>query len=256
MLSILFSILKPLFKSLNNTKLVTLSKAIACVALGLRVCHLVDIAHLDLKKAESLLTQLRKHCRSLVLIQFKDRYTFIGNRMRLKQYIDETLKDPQSLVYVAVDGKEPVKTNDPPKQLIAWLQYKLQPFILAPQQPTFYSDILPTCMVAMTGWALEYPVIYTTHEISDKFDDELDEWEQRPNCLGDQPLQLVEYYLGDHMLLSYSYPMTVIDNNEFVFRLKDKVDQRLEDLNTKPDWLRDIHCTISREQIKLDRFAL
>lgn len=46
------------------------------------------------------------------MIQFKDRYTFIGNRLRLKQYIDDTLKDPQSLVYVAVDGKEPVKVSD------------------------------------------------------------------------------------------------------------------------------------------------
>lgn len=111
-------------------------------------------------------------------------------------------------------------------------------------------------MVAMTGWALEYPVIYTTHAISDKFDDELDEWEQRPNCLGNQPLQLVEYYLADHLLLSYSYPMNVIDNNEFIFQLKAKVDQRLDDLTTKPDWLLDIHCEIKREQIKLDRFAL
>lgn len=147
-------------------------------------------------------------------------------------------------------------------QLIAWLENKLLPFISTPQDITFYSDIVPTCMVSLTGWLLEYPIIYTTHLSNDDAMDELDEWEERKNCLGgNQLLQLIQVWLGEHMLLSFSYPATlseVVKPEEKELKLKLKINQRLEDVKNVPDWLKDCHscCEIKKDQIKLDRFAL
>lgn len=133
------------------------------------------------------------------------------------------------------------------------------PFI-STEETYFYSSILPTCMVSITGWILEYPIIYTTHVLSDKPTDELDEWEQRTNCLGNQVLQLVEYWLPltDHMLLSYSCPSNSMTTNEdhLMQELKLKINQRIGELNPTPDWLKNTNCEIRKEQIKLDRFAL
>jgi hypothetical protein len=143
-------------------------------------------------------------------------------------------------------------------QLITWSENKLLPFASS-QETVFYAEIIPTCMVAITGWLLEYPIIYTTHLSEDDPMDELDEWEERKNCLGgNQILQLIQVWLLDHMLLSFSYPCSSdINEKELTAKLKRKIDQRLDDLKMKPDWL--IHCScceIRREQIKLDRFAL
>ncbi|KAI9257849.1 hypothetical protein EDC94DRAFT_614395 [Helicostylum pulchrum] len=250
MLSFIYSVLVPCFKSLNNTKLNSLSKAIACVALGLRTSHLLDITLLDLNQAKFLLKHLRKHpsCRSLVLLQFKNSFTFIGHRTRLQDHLSVADK----LIYIAVQGTEPVKLNVPP-QLIYWLD-QLNPFLSKPNQTVFYSDIVPTCMVSIIGWALEYPIVYTTHLPTDQPQDELDEWETRTNCLGARQLQLVQLWLADHMLLSYSYP--IISDLDNLLDLQAKVNHRLTSLKNTPHWLNGVCCELKREQIKLDRFAL
>lgn len=118
----------------------------------------------------------------------------------------------------------------------------------------FYSDIVPTCMVSMIGWALEYPIVYTTHVPTDQPQDQLDEWETRTNCLGARQLQLVQLWLADHMLLSYSYP--IISDLDNLLDVQAKVNHRLTRLKNTPDWLNGVYCEVKREQIKLDRFAL
>ncbi|GAA5801553.1 hypothetical protein HPULCUR_007001 [Helicostylum pulchrum] len=227
MLSFIYSVLVPCFKSLNNTKLNSLSKAIACVALGLRTSHLLDITLLDLNQAKFLLKHLRK--------------------VKLQDHLSVADK----LIYIAVQGTEPVKLNVPP-QLIYWLD-QLNPFLSKPNQTVFYSDIVPTCMVSIIGWALEYPIVYTTHLPTDQPQDELDEWETRTNCLGARQLQLVQLWLADHMLLSYSYP--IISDLDNLLDLQAKVNHRLTSLKNT-HWLNGVCCELKREQIKLDRFAL
>lgn len=109
-------------------------------------------------------------------------------------------------------------------------------------------------MVSLIGWLLEYPIIYTTHLASDQPTSQLDEWEQRTNCLGGRYLSLVQLWLSDHMLLSYSYPIM----EEFVHQpqsLQDQVNKRIQELNQQPTWLVS-DCTLHTQRIKLDRFAL
>jgi hypothetical protein len=138
--------------------------------------------------------------------------------------------------------------------LIAWLQDKLLPFLSSNTQYYYYSPFVPTFMVALTGWALEYPVIYTTHLITDDPEGELDEWEVRPNCLGSRTLNVIQVWIGEHMLLSFSCPYSLY-NETMEQHLKLKIDQRLDDVASSFDWLSN-KCVIKKEQIKLDRFAL
>ncbi|KAI8092356.1 uncharacterized protein B0P05DRAFT_583611 [Gilbertella persicaria] len=251
---LIFDVLKPHFKSLNNTKLTSLAKAeaITCVAYGLRASHLIDIAYIDQDKANQLLRALRKlpECRSLVLLQFKDRFTFICHSERLSQHIKTTLKQPDQFTFVAVEGKEP-RPIEFPNGLVAWIK-KLQL-----SKHTYYSPIVPTCMVALTGWLLDYPVIYTTHLDTDSSEDELDEWETRTNCLGGQTLNLVQVFLtsqdDSHMLLSFSYTPGV---QPLIEPFKLKMEQRLVDAQARSDWLIHYHINMTLGHMKLDRFAL
>ncbi|CAO3703406.1 unnamed protein product [Rhizopus stolonifer] len=215
--------------------------------MGLRASHLIDITSLDLDQAKDLLSKLRKNStqgQSLILLQFKDCFSFLCNKTLLRQHILSTLS-ANSLVFIAVQGREPVKT-EMPAQLIYWLQEKLLPF-LSTAEAVFYSAVIPKCMVAITGWALEYPIIYTTHEISDGPEDELDEWEVRTNCLGNRCLEVIQCWIADHMLLSFSYPLCLIDSGEKITRdLELKMNKRL--VKEK--------CQIKKVQVMLDRFAI
>ncbi|KAI7907340.1 uncharacterized protein BX663DRAFT_548395 [Cokeromyces recurvatus] len=240
-----------------------------------RVSHLVDIAHLELTEAETLLSKLRKHpsCRSLRLLQFKDRFTFLCNIHRLEQHLKSTIHHPSQFIFIAVEGKEPLRLNQPPIHLIDWLKNKLLESRLIKddsKRVTYYSPIVPPFMVALTGWALEYPIIYTTHLETDDPEIELDEWEPRSNCLGNQrTLNLIQVYLKDHMLFSFSYPSSLLQrqqqddddddedsNRRLESDLKLKINHRLDEIQSVPDWLKHVRCDIKREQVQLDRFAL
>jgi len=140
--------------------------------------------------------------------------------------------------------------------LIALLQEKILPFINS-SQLVYHSSILPTFLVAFTGWALEYPVIYTTHLITDDPEGELDEWEAKSNCLGSRTLNLVQIWVSDHMLLSFTFLLlTNKQQQEMENQLKSLFNDRLGDINQKPDWMTDNCIELRREQVKLDRFAL
>ncbi|KAI8983828.1 hypothetical protein BDB01DRAFT_850481 [Pilobolus umbonatus] len=255
MLSYIHSVLKACFKSLNDTKLHTLAKGITCVAMGIRTSHLIDIAYLDYNKAKGLLLELRKHPdgHSLLLLQFKDRFTFICHKERLHEHIKITLTS-NPWQYISVDGNTPILSEDYSIHVIHWIQDQLLPFI-STHQVDYYSSILPTYMVSLTGWLLEYPIIYTTHSLEDKQDAELDEWEVKTNCLGNESLQVIQLWIDDYMLLSYSYPLS-FSFTSMDIQLKAKIDSRLIEINQiHPDYWNN-HSNLRREHIKLDRFAL
>ncbi|KAI8646073.1 hypothetical protein BD408DRAFT_410628 [Parasitella parasitica] len=173
----------------------------------------------------------------------------------MKQHLESTLREPTKWTYISVEGIEPVKT-DPPMHLIVFLQEKLLPFINSCQL-VYYSSILPTFLVAFTGWALEYPVIYTTHLITDDPEDELDEWEARSNCLGSRALNLTQIWISDHMLLSFTYLLlTDKQQQDMENQLKSLFNNRLDEIRHKPNWMTDSSVKLRRDQVKLDRFAL
>lgn len=131
-----------------------------------------------------------------------------------------------------------------------WLKDRLLPF-LSSSETVFYSSVVPTCMVAITGWILEYPVIYTTHLSMDSPEDELDEWEIRTNCLGNRCLQVIQVWMSNHMLLSFSYPVSLIDNQEI---LENDIKHKINKRSIGYDWLKS--CQIKKHQVSLERFAI
>ncbi|KAI8991236.1 hypothetical protein BDF20DRAFT_843499 [Mycotypha africana] len=278
----IFYATKPCFQSItNHAKIKVLSKGIACVALGLRVSHLIDIAHLNLDQAQQLSRNLQKipMCReTILLVQFKDRFTFVCNKKRMKEHYEETmLLHPHALTFIAVEGKEPVQHKEAPAHVVHWLSQKLYPQLT---KEVCYFDKVPPFMVALNGWFLEYPVIYTTHSIHDDPEGELDEWEVKPNCLGGRTLHVIRpciqdivFFDDDHSsnedaLFSFSCPEGTLDRQHLELmkqNLKLKIDQRLDDLdrlskdvvkrnsnNHNKKWT----CQIQVENVSLDRFAL
>lgn len=45
-------------------------------------------------------------------MQFKDRFTFLCNKCRLRQHLESTLDEPTKWIYISVEGKEPVKVSN------------------------------------------------------------------------------------------------------------------------------------------------
>ncbi|CAO3699396.1 unnamed protein product [Rhizopus microsporus] len=235
----MMSILKSCFKSVNKTKLESLAQDINHVAIGSRISHLIDVCSVNMDQAKILLG-IRKDLPSLVLLQFKDRFTFVCHKKRLREYIESTLNNNVQLTFVDVQDKEPIKTNSIPSQLVYWLENQLLPF-LSNQDTLYYSPIIPTCMVAVTGYVLEYPVVYTTHLVTDDPRAELDEWEVRTNCLGNRTLQVFQVWVSNHLLMSFSVPQGLdIDNKEIEHGLQTKYPT----------------CQIRSHTVKMDRFAL
>lgn len=146
----------------------------------------------------------------------------------------------------------------PPAQLIEWLQLQLQPFLQS-GQIFFKNATLPTCMVALTGWALDYPVVYVSHRDGDNETTE-DEWELKPNCLGNQPLHVIRVSLMDlpwappnHALLSFSYPvalLTLEEQHQLQSDMVSKIQQRIVEGNL------DARVSLTMEHVTLDRVAL
>ncbi|KAL0081910.1 hypothetical protein J3Q64DRAFT_1753997 [Phycomyces blakesleeanus] len=255
--------------------------------INFRASHLVDL-HLPLDRSRDLLDMLKRNpdSKDLVLLQFGDRFTFFANVVRLRQHYETTLAKDTS-AYIDIQGKQPV-LRDCPSQLTDWLTHNLKPFLdNRPPRDILFLPTVPTCMVTLTGWALEYPVIYTSHQDSDTLDSELDEWEVRTNCLGGRCLNVVRILIDGHvlvhnnvddhknehalrpaaqntpkqetqmMLLSFSYPATLLTKEhqlKIQSDLDTKINHRLQDSTTA--WLKAAQVKVIREQVNLDRVAL
>ncbi|KAI7867376.1 hypothetical protein BDF14DRAFT_680068 [Spinellus fusiger] len=135
-------------------------------------------------------------------------------------------------------------------------------------------------MVALTGWVLEYPTIYTTHEATDTLDSELDEWEVRNNCLGGCPLTVIRVWLTglshgplagtqssqekkqekratlqhhEHHLMSFSCPTSLWDEEQALAvcnTLMDRVS------GSSHPWMKGLSVYTTKEHVLLDRVAL
>ncbi|KAI8141600.1 hypothetical protein BJV82DRAFT_618386 [Fennellomyces sp. T-0311] len=235
--------------------------AITSVALGVRVAHLIDVAHLTSDQANQLLALLRQEptCKHLVILEFKDRYTFLCHRQELKKHVDAMLNAPDQWVYIDIRGKKgPPAQRACPEILLFWIRHRLQPFVAQNTDDVlWHSPVVPSYMVALTGWLLEYPVLYMTHHESDGIDHELDEWESVPNCLGDRRLSLVRVWLlgdsfwQDYMLLSYSYPEMDLPTDP-MRDLERKFYTRMQPHQT----FLPARVQVTHEYVTLDRVAL
>ncbi|KAI9029682.1 hypothetical protein CLU79DRAFT_735407 [Phycomyces nitens] len=234
--------------------------ALACVVYGLRATHLIDL-HLPIDRSRNLLELLKRHpdSKELVLLQFGDRFTFFANVRRLRQHCQTTLTKG-GLVYVDIQGKQPV-LRDCPGQLTHWLTNTLQPF-LDQQLEVLFSPTVPTCMITLTGWALEYTVIYTSHHDLDTLDSELDEWQVRTNCLGSRCLNVVRIWIHhfglpkqEHMLLSFSYPATLL-TLEHQAKIEADFGLKIQCRLQETDRFKTSQVEVVREQVNLDRVAL
>lgn len=94
----------------------------------------------------------------------------------------------------------------------------------------------PPCVVALVGWALEYPVVYVQDE-GDDGDGEADKgWEGRGNCLGGVGLRVVRIFVrreGEmekeeaRALLSFSLPEGMVDEKKVVEHLQAVFERRV-----------------------------
>lgn len=158
-----------------------------------------------------------------------------------------------------------LQRSSPPPVLINWLQQRLLPFLKQHDNPFFLSNMVPYYMVALTGWLLEYPIIYCSHdedanETTDNLDHEWDSWQVRHNCLGDRPLCLVRVWIiHPHyktMLLSFTYPKELTIANP-VDMIQSKYQHRLQIAHADSlEFIRGAHVDVSHETVTLDRIAL
>ncbi|KAI9318159.1 hypothetical protein BX666DRAFT_1935429 [Dichotomocladium elegans] len=262
--------LRVCFKStqLPPSSLNSLVKGLTCVALGLRPAHLIDVCHVSSNQSQILIAQLHKHRfgKILAVMHFKDRYTFVCHKSLLQEHVNATLSSPDRWRYIDIRGKQgPPRQRTCPAVLLYWLQERLLPQL---QRHYCYFDVVPCYMVVLTGWFLEYPVLYCSHDddteggtpAASLVDHELDEWEVRPNCLGDRPLCLVQIWIhrlfdddGDrpHLLLSFTYPDEMDLPDPVVQNLAAKYKNRLESKNSHSPWV-----DLRLQHITLDRVAL
>ncbi|KAI9278193.1 hypothetical protein BDA99DRAFT_491431 [Phascolomyces articulosus] len=266
------SSLRACFKGKSATIIDSLVKAIVAVTLGLRVAHLIDVAHVTSDQINQLIILLRQEpqCQPLIVLQFKDRYTFLCHRYELEQHVETTLTHPNQWVYINVRGKQGPPSQHPcPDILLSWLQQRLKLYLLSFHEqkqpsPVYYSSVVPCYMVVLTGFLLEYPILYMTHEEDVGLDQELDEWEMVPNCLGDRSLVLTRLWLHeptfwqDYMLMSFTCPEqndlpeqhpTITTKSGFETKFRTRLDR------CRP-YFTHTRLEISRELKKLDRVAL
>ncbi|KAI9275336.1 hypothetical protein BY458DRAFT_489154 [Sporodiniella umbellata] len=252
------------FRRISSEKRESLVQIFRVVDSGLRVAHLIDILSVDQKQAESIARVLVDQSTCLVLLQFSDRYTFLCNKEALLKHI-RSFSKPNAPVFIAVQDKEPLEI-DPPEQLDYWLHKHIAPCLLG-RNRLIYSDSIPTCMVALVGFLLEYPVVYTTHDLHDEPTDQLGEWEVKTNCLGYRLLNLVEVWVENHLLMGFSYPPDLVPQGDMLAQeLELKINERMKhaaclnqsrlycgkkDLNSSSK-----KCRLVKKQVQSERFAI
>ncbi|KAI8583284.1 hypothetical protein K450DRAFT_222852 [Umbelopsis ramanniana AG] len=182
-------------KLLRRKTVSSLAKDIAIVAAGIRVAHLVDVAYLKREEASELQHQLQSLpiCQPLYIIHIGNEYTFICHRHLLEHQVIHC--DDYSRYYVCIDEA----LRGPTLQsfctpLAQFIHHQLKPALSGPDN-LLTIDPIPSFMISLTGWLLEYPVIYV-QSVADKEDASL-EW--RPasgNSLSGVPLTVVTVGIG------------------------------------------------------------
>jgi hypothetical protein len=133
-----------------------------------------------------------------------------------------------------------------PEDVDRFITQQLGPYLQG-SDASMVVPTLPCFMVALTGWLLEYPVVYVCHQV----DEVLDEWEPRGNCLGNLPLEWIQIQIriGQqvHPLLSFTFPCHLFDKNMLVAQVRDKFASRLDS---------SMSLALVQETVSLDRVAL
>ncbi|CAO3626015.1 unnamed protein product [Cunninghamella echinulata] len=242
---------------LAPSTLSTLSQNIYFIAKGFRATLLIDY-YLNEKQAKTLIDNLRqkKECQELLLLQFTDIFTFIGHRSRLKEHY----KNFEGY-YVDIQGENPILLETIPEDVQQFIRTKLEPFLFNndKEENTLLISTLPSFMVSVTGWLLEYPIIYVCHHLNEEI---IDEWEPKKNCLGNRPLVWIRLdikekghqHQHEHSLLRFTYPVCILpkqhDQQQLFEQLKMKYTSRL--LLSSPSY----QLNIIQEIISLDRVAI
>ncbi|KAI8329317.1 hypothetical protein BC941DRAFT_443225 [Chlamydoabsidia padenii] len=260
----IFSTVKSCFKhtKLTPAALSSLAQSLYFVALGIRATQLIDY-YIPPTQAKQLVKKLRQHvgCTEMILLQFSDRYTFIGHRQRLLEHYQAYSVDGG--LYVDVQGKTPVKLTQAPVDFDRFITQQLGPYltreIKSEDDTRMVVSTLPCFMVALTGWLLEYPVVYVCHQV----DEVLDEWEPRTNCLGNLNLEWIKLQIlmvepgqqqkqqQHYPLLSFTCPSHLLSEATQQDRLVSQVRMKFSSrLSTS------MSLVLAQETVCLDRVAL
>ncbi|KAG2173961.1 hypothetical protein INT44_000074 [Umbelopsis vinacea] len=141
--------------------------------------------------------------------------------------------------------------------LAQFIHHQLKPALSGPDS-LLTIDPIPSFMISLTGWLLEYPVIYV-QSVPDEDDASL-EW--RPasgNALSGVPLTVVAVGIGfgqerhDHRMLSFSYPSLLFNEQQHQVihnNLSTMIQSRCEASSS------DIYFEIIITQETLDRVAM
>ncbi|ORZ18504.1 hypothetical protein BCR42DRAFT_449684 [Absidia repens] len=245
---------------LSSSVLSALAQSLCFVALGFRASQLIDY-HLTPTQANILITKLKQHenCRSLVLLQFSDRYTFICHRQRLRTHYLEYINGFTGY-YVDVQGTIPCKMNGAPEDMNRFMMQELGPYLesqASNDNDALMVPTLPCFMVCLTGWLLEYPVIYVCHQV----DEIMDEWEPRLNCLGNHPLEWIKLQINcqqqQHPLLSFTYPTQLFSDKKEQKELLEQVQMKFCQRVANPCASSPaMELIVTQETVSLDRVAL
>ncbi|CAO3609514.1 unnamed protein product [Cunninghamella blakesleeana] len=247
---------------LSPNTLSILSQNIYFITIGFRATLLIDY-YLEEKQAKLLISKLKqnKGCQQLLLLQFTDRFTFLGHRTRLIEHYNNFHG-----YYVDIQGDQPILLERMPEDLQQFLKNQLDPFLFSKNnKESLFISFLPSFMISLTGWLLEYPIIYVCHQLNQEI---LDEWEPKKNCLGNIPLVWIRIDVDNnnnnnnnnhdhstkhtnHSLLRFTYPSCILpeqhDQQQLFEQLKTKYSSRL---------IKPYELNIQQEIITLDRVAM
>ncbi|ORX59584.1 hypothetical protein DM01DRAFT_1343332 [Hesseltinella vesiculosa] len=208
--------------------------------------------HFTSQQARSLIHELRNHKNGhqFTLLQFEDRYTFIAHRQRLLEQCGRR----HNTIYVDVQGPAPVELTQAPEDADQFLKDMCEALATGPED--WVATSVPCFMVTLTGWLLEYPVVYVSHQPNGP---PLDEWEVRTNCLGQRPLVLIQLQAIDHLpvapqawpLLAFTYPQAILPDPQKQQQLLERTRAHFSSRMVSP-------FTLQAEQslVSMDRIAL
>ncbi|KAH8556022.1 hypothetical protein BGW37DRAFT_479529 [Umbelopsis sp. PMI_123] len=223
------------------------------------ISHLVDVAYLKVEQALELhhRLQLLPICQHLYIIHIGNEYTFICHRRLLELHVANYDGHPPYYVCIDETLQSPsLQEFCPP--LTQMIRNKLKPVLSRPDN-IFIINSIPSCMISLTGWLLEYPVVYI--QTTENEEDASTAW--RPasgNALSGVPLTVFtvvirfgQERIHNHRMLSFSYPTMLFTESQaqtMQTNMSSMIQRRCE------FWSSDIYFEIMITHESLDRVAM
>ncbi|KAJ2957850.1 hypothetical protein NQZ79_g6504 [Umbelopsis isabellina] len=230
--------------------------------MAIRVAHLVDVAFLTNKDVSDLMRGLEAFG-DICVLHIGNDYTFICHRQLLRNHLagyKEMANPPPYYVCIDEALQAPTMQNSC-APLYAFIRDQLQPF-LSSEDRFFHFENTPACMISLTGWLLEYPVIYV--QSGEGF---LPEW-KLPAGNSLSGISLIVFEVGIrfdqesrlHRMMSFSYPAYLFNEqqqNIIDSHLRRGINSRCEMAKWKYASLAsNIYCDITVSQESFDRVAM